>query len=248
MTASLAAAGESDRIVTDRPSISTSANTVAPGAVQIETGGGYAHTSIGGSTALQEYTLDLTLRVGVLERLELRLDGQPLVVARGAQDDTGNGDLALQAKWRFLDAAEGRWWPALAVLPFLKLPVSTLPHGVNVPNFGVVGIASFSLPWKLGLDANLGVGAVAQRPSGYRAQGAASAALSRELGERWSTYAEVFFASAAESGARDAAGFDAGVQFFVTRYLALDAAGQTALAGRGPDYAFRAGLSVRFGR
>lgn len=248
MTASLAAAGESDRIVTDRPSVSTNANTIAPGAVQIETGGGYAHTSIGGSTALQEYTIDLTLRVGVLERLELRLDGQPLVVARGAQDDTGNGDLALQAKWRFLDSAEGRWWPALAVLPFLRLPVSTSPHGVNVPNFGVVGIASFSLPWKLGLDANLGVGAVAQRPSGYRAQGAASAALSRELGEQWSTYAEVFFASAAESGARDAAGFDAGVQFFVTRYLALDAAGQTALAGRGPDYAFRAGLSVRFGR
>jgi outer membrane putative beta-barrel porin/alpha-amylase len=234
--------------VTDRPSVSTNANTVPPGAVQIETGGGYAHTSIGGSTALQEYTLDLTLRVGVAERLEIRLDGQPLVIARGAEDNTGNGDLALQAKWRFLDSAEGYWWPALAVLPFLRLPVSTSPHGVNVPNFGVAGIASFSLPWKLGLDANLIVGAVAQRPSGYRAQGGASAALSRELGERWSTFAEVFFASAAAPGARDTAGFDAGVQFFVTNYLALDAAGQTALAGRGPDYAFRAGLSVRFGR
>ena len=234
--------------MTDRPSVSTNANTVPPGAVQIETGGGYAHTSIGGSPALQEYTLDLTLRVGVLERFEIRLDGQPLVIARGAEDDTGNGDLALQAKWRFLDSAEGRWWPALAVLPFVRLPVSSSPHGVNIPNFGLVGIASFSLPWKLGLDANLGVGGVAQRPSGYRAQGAASAALSRELSERWSTYAEIFFASSAAPGARDTVGFDAGVQFLVTTYLALDAAGQTSLAGRGPDYGFRAGLSVRFGR
>jgi len=54
--------------------------------------------------------------------------------------------------------------------------------------------------------------------------------------------------SPAERGAHESVGFDAGVQFFVTPRLALDAAGQTSLAGPGPDYAFRAGLSVRFGR
>jgi len=34
----------------------------------------------------------------------------------------------------------------------------------------------------------------------------------------------------------------------VTRVIALDAAAQTSLAGPGPDYLFRAGLSIRFGR
>ncbi len=96
---------------------------------------------------------------------------------------------------------------------------------------------------------NAGLAARAQtRPSGYRVQGLVSAALARELGERWSTYAEVFYASAAERGSRDVVGVDVGVQFFLTRRLAVDAAVETALAGPGPDYAFRAGLSVRFGK
>jgi hypothetical protein len=92
------------------------------------------------------------------------------------------------------------------------------------------------------------VGSLAQRPKGYLVQSAASAALGLDIGERWSTFAEVFYTSAAEHGARDSVGFDAGVQFFVTQRIALDAAGQTSLAGPGPDYLFRAGLSVRFGR
>jgi len=72
--------------------------------------------------------------------------------------------------------------------------------------------------------------------------------LSHDLGERWSAYAEVFFFSAVERGARSSVGFDTGLEFLLTPTLALDAAVQTSLAGSGPDYAFRAGLSVRFGR
>jgi hypothetical protein len=79
-------------------------------------------------------------------------------------------------------------------------------------------------------------------------QGLVSAALGRDLGERWSTYVEVFYMSAAERGGRESVNLDAGVQFFVIPQLALDAAAQTSLAGSGPDYLFRGGLSVRFGR
>ena len=248
ITASVAIAGESERIQTDRPSISNSANTVPPGAFQIESGAEYSRTSVGGSPADRVFALDVTLRAGLTERIEIGLEGEPLVVTRGRQDDIGNGDVTLQAKYRFVDAREGHWWPSLGVLPFIKFPIAHAPHGTNSPDFGLIGLASFTLPWKLSLDANAGVGGVAQRPGGYLAQGVVSAALSRDIGLRWSSYAEVFFASPAERGAHDSVGFDAGVQFFVTPRLALDAAGQTSLAGPGPDYAFRAGLSVRFGR
>jgi hypothetical protein len=248
ITASVVSAEESVRIQTDRPSVSSSANTVPPGAFQIESGAEYSRTSVGGSPADRVFTLDVTMRAGLTERIEIGLEGEPLVVTRGRQDDIGNGDLTLQAKYRFVDAREGRWWPSLGVLPFVKFPIAHAPHGTNRPNYGLIGLASFTLPWKLSLDANAGVGGVAQRPGGYLAQGVVSAAFSRDIGLRWSSYAEVFFASPAERGAHDSVGFDAGVQFFVTPRLALDAAGQTSLAGPGPDYAFRAGLSVRFGR
>lgn len=246
--ASVAVAGESDRIQTDRPSVSNSTSTVPPGAFQIESGVEYSRTSVGGSPAERQFTLDATLRVGLTERIEISLDGEPLVRIRGERDDTGNGDLSLEGKYRFFDGRDGSWWPSLGVLPFVKFPIAHAPHGTNLPDFGLIGLASFTLPWRLSLDANAGVGGLGQRPGGFLVQGVASAALARELGEQWSTYVEVFFASQAERGARDAVGFDTGVQFFLTSRVALDAAAQTSLAGPGPDYAFRAGVSVRFGR
>jgi opacity protein-like surface antigen len=245
---SVAAAAESDRIQPDRPNVSASTYTVAPGVLQIETGAQYSHTSIGGSPADRQFLLDVMLRVGLTDRIELRLQGEPLVVLRGERDDTGNGDISLQAKYRFFDAREGRWWPSLAVLPFVRFPIAHEPHGTNLPDFALIGLASFTLPWGLNLDVNAGAAGLGQRPSGYLAQGVAAASLSRDIAERWSSYVEIFFQSAAQPGARASVGFDGGVQFFLTQNLALDAAVETSLAGPGPDYAFRAGLSVRFGR
>jgi len=244
-----ASAAEPDRIVTDRPSVSNSANTVPPGAFQLESGAEYSRERVGGGPDERRLSLDVTLRVGITEHVEVAVEGEPFVRLRGAEDDTGNGDVALKAKYRFLDSREGSVWPALAVQPFVTLPVAHAPHGPDRPDFGLVGLATFDLPWQLGLDVNAGLAARAQtRPSGYLVQGLVSAALARELGERWSTYVEVFYASAAERGSRDVVGVDAGAQFFLTRRVALDAAVETALAGPGPDYAFRAGLSVRFGK
>ena len=242
------AAAESERIQTDRPSVSTSASTVPPGAVQIESGLTYSRTSIGGSPADKQSTIELTWRVGLTERLEVRLEGNPLVVTRNDDDDTGLGNLTLDAKYRFLDGQEDSWRPSLGVLPFVTFPVAHEPHGTNIPDFGLIGLASFDFPLGLSLDANLGVGGKAQRPKGYLVQGFAAASLGLDIGERWSTFVEVFYSSAAKRGARDSVGFDAGVQFFVTRVIALDAGAQTSLAGPGPDYLFRAGLSIRFGR
>jgi hypothetical protein len=248
ISAAGAASAEFGRIQPDRPDVSNSTSTVAPGAVQIESGAGYSRTSIGGSPAEKQFTLDVTLRVGLTERLEARLEGEPLVTTTNQHDDTGIGNLTLDAKYRFLDGREDRWRPSLGVLPFVTFPVAHAPHGTNAPDFGLIGLVSFDLPLGLSLDTNLGVGGRAQRPSGYLAQGTASAALGRDIGERWSTFAEVFYTSAAQRHARASVGLDAGLQFFLTPLIALDAAAQTSLAGPGPDYAFRAGLSVRFGR
>ena len=90
---------------------------------------------------------------------------------RGPQDDTGWGEVSLEAKYRFFDGREGRWWPSLGLLPIVKFPTAHAPHGTNVPDFGLTGLASFTLPGGFSLDANLGVNALAQRPSGYLAQG-----------------------------------------------------------------------------
>jgi hypothetical protein len=247
LAAPLAAAA--DVIDPDRPDLTDSASTVGRGVWQIEAGLEYARTSLGGSPVERRLTLETVLRVGLAERLEVRLEGEPLVRLRGVEDDTGHGDLTLGLKYRFLDAREGGWPPALGVLPFVKLPLADAPIGSERPDFGARLLAGFELPGDFGLDANAGLAAIGQtRPSGYLVQGLVSAALQRALlPERLQAFAELFFLSREERDGRHRLGADVGLVYRLTPTLAVDAALETTLAGQGPDYAVRAGLSTRFG-
>jgi len=249
LEASVAVAEEPTRIQTDRPSVSNSTSTVPPGALQIEGGVDYSVSRVSGGSDERQFQLGAMLRAGLTDRLEVRLDGSPLVRLRGAEDDTGSGDPTLSLKYRFLDVREGSWWPSLGLLPFVKLPIARAPIGSERVDFGLTALASVDLPWQLGLDANVGLAAIGRsNGDAFLLQELVSAALSRQIGERWSTYVEVFYSSPSERGAHDIVGLDAGIQFFLTPRLALDAAAETSFGGPGPDYAFRAGVSVRLGR
>src|SRR2546430_1505148 len=100
-----------------------------------------ARTEMDGEPAGRRLPLDIALRVGLTDRIEVTLDGEPFVRIRGEQDDTGNGDVSLKGKYRFLEKREGTWWPSLGVLPFVKLAVAHAPHGPDRPDFGLIGLA-----------------------------------------------------------------------------------------------------------
>jgi hypothetical protein len=230
----------------DRPSVSTSTRTVPARAVQLETGMEYSQAS--GGAVEHRLGVEATLRAGITERLELRLEGEPLVHLHGPDDDTGHGDLSLGVKYRFVESDEAAGRPALGVLPFVKLPLASAPIGSERVDFGLFLLASMDLPWALSLDANAGVTAVGQRrPDGFIVQALASASLARRVLERLTVFGELFFASRDERDGRHRLGADAGLGVLVTRALALDGAVETTLSGDGADYAVRAGLSVRFG-
>lgn len=231
----------------DRPDVSNSTKTVVPGAVQLEAGVEYARARVAEKPDERRFAVQASLRAGVTDRLELRLDGEPLVRLRGEEDQTDRGDVALGLKYRFLDAKNG--WPSLGLQPFVKLPIAEKPIGTEKPDFGLLGLASFDLPWQLDLDVNAGVALIGQnRPGGYLIQALTSASLSREILEKLAAFVEIFYASRAEWRSRDTVALDAGIVWKLTRRLALDAAVETSLAGPGPDWAVRAGLSARFGR
>jgi hypothetical protein len=58
----------------------------------------------------------------------------------------------------------------------------------------------------------------------------------------------VFFASRDEREGHDTLGFDTGVVYFLSRRVAIDAAAETTLNRRRPDYALRTGISLLLGR
>ena len=160
------AAAADDLIPTDRPSLSSSTVTVPPGALQIESGVDYSRSRLSHGQDQEQVLIDVLMRTGITNRLEARLDINPLVWLKEADTNIGFGDLTLALKYRFLDSPEGSRWPALGVLPFVKLPTARSPIGSERLDFGCTALATFDLPWDLSLDVNVGLVGLGQSCKG----------------------------------------------------------------------------------
>lgn len=243
------AADAPDPIAPDRAGFSTSTSTVGAGAVQVESGLAYRRESTAGAPAERRFNVDLLVRVGATDRLDVGFFGDPVVHLRNGVDETGRGDFTLVAKYRFLTAPEGSPLPSLGLLPFVKLPVAEEPFGSGKTDFGALVLASFELPAALSLDFNAGLAAVGQtRPGGHLLQAVVAAGLSHDVTGWLTLFTDLFYASRQERGGRDTLALDAGVLWRPARDIALDLSGVTSLAGTGADWAVRTGVSVRFGR
>jgi hypothetical protein len=233
----------------DRPDLTTSAEIVPAGAIQIETGLEYERARVGGAPAERQLSVQAVLRAGLTSRLEVSLEGEPFVWLRAGREDSGSGDYALTGKYRFLDPGADGAGPALAVKPFVKLPTASTPIGSERPDLGALLLMSVGLPAGFGLDANAGVAAIGQRdPDGFIPQGIASASLSWAATERLSTITELFFATREERDGRASLRATLALVYKLTPRLALDAGVRTTVTGPGPDWSVLVGLSVRLGR
>src|SRR5215467_13616548 len=66
----------------DRPDLTTSADLVPPGALQLETGVEYERARVGGGPAERQLSLQAVLRAGITETLEVSLESAPFVWLR----------------------------------------------------------------------------------------------------------------------------------------------------------------------
>jgi len=241
-----AAAIPAAEINPDRPEVTESAKLVPRGAVQLESGVALSRERRADVTAERTFQIEGDLRIGVAHDIELNLGWEPLVRVRGPEDDTGTGDVTVGIRYRFLEGIEDEPWPPhLAVKMFVRLPTSDEPLGSGRPDFGALVLGSFELPLDFELEVNLGAAAIGQnRPNGYLAQGIATASLSRDLAPSLLGFLEFIFNTRTERDGREQLAVNVGVVYRLTRSLAIDAGIQTSLAGQGPDYVVRTGLTV----
>ena len=233
----------------DRPDLTTSAEIVPAGALQIETGLEYERARVGGGPTERQLSVQAVLRLGLTSALEISLEGMPFVWLRAGEEDHGSGDYTLGLKYRFHAPAPDGAGPALAVKPFVKLPTAREPIGSERTDFGALLLMTLGLPWGLSLDANAGVAAIGQRrPDGYIQQGIASASLSWAATERLTTITELFFSTKDERDGRDSLLTTLALMYRITPRLAVDAGVRSTLTGQGPDWSAFIGLSVRFWR
>jgi hypothetical protein len=207
----------------------------------------YARERVGGGPTEKRFAVEATLTVGLTERLEVAVDAEPLVRLRGAEDETGTGDVLLGLKYRFFDPPEDSALPILSVQPFVKLLVASRPIGSSEVDFGAIALAGFQLTGSLVLDLNAGTIARGQR-DGWVVQALLATGVTYAVARRVALFTDVAYATRGERGGRDALVLDAGLIWAPWRDLALDASVVTSLAGAGPDWAVRSGVSVRFGR
>jgi Putative MetA-pathway of phenol degradation len=230
----------------DRPEVTESAKLVPRGAVQLESGVAWLRERQAGVASERTFQIEADLRIGVAHDVELNLGWEPFVRVRGPRDDTGSGDVTVGIRYRFLEGADDQPWPPhLALKAFARVPTSDEPLASGRPDFGGLILGSFALPIDFELEVNLGAAAIGvNRPNGYLAQGFATASLKRDLTPSLFGFLEFLFNTRTERDGREHFAVNVGLVYRVTGRVAIDAGIQTSLAGRGPDYVARTGLSV----
>lgn len=240
-----AAPGLAEELETERPDRTASVATVPHGAAQVEMGEVWQRGSGDGGTSDRRVAVEAHLRVGLTDRVELGLEGEPYLRLRGEGDAQGSGDLTVNVKVRVRTAP-----PEMGVLAFAKVPTASAPLGTGRPDAGLVGIASVILPGPFELSANVGVVVVGQRHAPiYLVQVLGAVQLQADVVERrLQAYGEVLSSTPEERGGQGQVAFGAGLVLRVGARVALDAGAETTLVGSGPVWVVRAGLSTRWGR
>jgi len=231
-----AAAEPDDWISTDRPDFVDSPEVVGKGRVQLETG--FLQSK-------EERSKPLLLRVGLSDKLELRLDTDGRVTDRAdPARPSGWGDTGLSVKWQINEGKDGT--PTVGLIPQLDFASGSRDFKGN----GTRPSVRMPMEWELPHDLTLGVmpGVYRDRDDDGRhvTTGMFGVTLAKSLNERAYTFFEVStprIARTRDGGTQ--ASFDFGGGYSPTRDLHLDAGFMLGLNHRTPDLAFTVGLSVR---
>ena len=250
---SVAFAEEPPPMVTDRPDVTESAETVRRGAVQFELG--YLFTRFSDdfeNTDLQALPATL-IRVGLDPRVELRLEWAGLLSesshAGGARsEETGSGNTAVGAKIKIRE--EQGAWPQLAVLVDAVLPTGSKSFRADRIEPAVRVAASHTLTERLGLGYNLGFGALTldEAPEDLDTKGLGRYSVSLAIGvsDRVGSFVELFGFLPTEGGPAHA--LDAGFTWLTSPNVQLDLSGGVGLNDRAPDWLVGGGVSFRLPR
>lgn len=225
-------------LVTDRPDFTESAVAVEPGRVQLEAGATFARTG-----EVDEWSVgEVLLRVGLVERIELRLGAGSLVdVDAPGGGESGWADPSVGVKLE-LPVRPGDGETALLLTAGLPSPDEVGGDGV-VPS--AVLAAGWDLTDRLSLGANLGY-AYAREEGERFDQLFASAALGVAVSDPLGLFVELYGFSREEPGGGDRTYADAGATWLLSGDLQLDLRAGRGLDGPDPDWFAGAGLAVRW--
>jgi hypothetical protein len=244
-------------LVTDRPDQTESTSIVAPGRVQVEMGLTSRREDADGARSEALEIGGTLARVGLFERLELRLgwagrlDEEVDSGVGPIEEADGSGDTALGAKL-LLREEPGARGTRLALLAMASLPTGddAFTEDRIHPELRLALSRALSERLSLGVNAGLAWASASGTDGELDSLSVAfyTAALGVSLGERWGTFAELFGEVAASDDGSPAHALDGGVTFLVSDGFQLDLAAGIGLSEAAEDSFVGAGLSFRLPR
>ncbi|MHC2990129.1 hypothetical protein OB13_00350 [Pontibacter sp. HJ8] len=227
------------KIQTERPDQTESVKLVPGRSVQLEIGYQFQKNSTQGFDAKLHAYPSALLRFGVLDWLEMRLEGavQDSIITNGSRRKvTGYGPISLGGKVVLWEEQGLR--PKAALLLMVALPVASRDFRPENPEPEVRLALANQLTDKIELAYNLMYGrAEGNNEAGY------NLALYGDLTDKFTAFAEVFGSKAETEEAEHQA--DAGLMFFPRPNLQLDVAAGIGFNKAAPDYFLAAGLALR---
>ena len=188
---STAASAQDSPYCTERPGINTPPCVMSPGRVSVETSiVDWTRDDSGGARSDTVLIGDTAVRIGLTDRIEAQIGWTPFGHARTRDFDGVSmanrvGDVTLGAKALLTDVDGGGPF-AIAMLPYVSLPVGRTPVGSGDWGTGVLLPISYSLTDKIGLALTPEVDAAVDgdghgRHLSYSAAGGISYALTGAL-------------------------------------------------------------------
>ena len=237
----LVAAGRAEvpPLETDRPDQTECSSLVTPGRWQVETGWTHAADGDGGIAATADALPQVLVRIGFLNRLELRCIHEGWGIERrasGGSTTSGWNDAAIGVKV-FL-TPERSPWPVTCLNVHTSLPIGAASRssGRYDPDFRF--LFAHSLPADFSFGYNLGAAWAPALSLEY------TASLARDLSDHWGAFLEVF--GDAPPHGPGAHSLDAGLTFGPRGNVQLDFAAGAGLTDAAEDWFVGIGISYRY--
>lgn len=240
----------SDAIVADRPDVAETSLTVGKLRFQIETSFEFTQDIEAGITT-RRYSFPTLFRFGIIDPLELRLEGEWFIVETESGQPTHKGfsDVAFGLKAHVLDAGP-KGIPSLGLLAMVLAPTGKAELSANawIPVFKV--LADWDMVYNLSLGVNVGVDVPERDAAGDKyAQfiyAVSFGYLIHGLDDRLRTFVEVAGIVPLKSNKDVITLLNAGLAYLLTPNMQIDGFVRVGLNAASPDTQGGIGYAVRF--
>lgn len=239
------AAAQDEKVNPTRPGETESPDVVSPGQVQIEVGVSFDHDTEGGETSKTSAFPSTLIRVGLIDRLELNLSSDGLVIQSttgtvGRRRDVGTGDPVIGFRYHVADGSG--WRPSAMIMASISLPAAGEPFGNGHSDFTVGLAASHSLGSDASFDWTMKYSGPIGEENDVAWQLTYATALGLDLTARLATYVEVFGDVRGAAGSAGSTSVGGGFIHYVGGNMSVDLSISIGLTGATEDLRFGFGF------